>query len=185
MADIKHAREAIFQTVDAMEMLLKAARVRTGTATLRPERVDLNELIHCVARMFEREARSKGLTLALNVAADSYCQGDRRLLMLILHNPVGNAVKYSDNGTIRISARACDDGACTLRVADEGPGIAPEHQRRIFEEFARGPTQGHPGAGLGLAIAARAAKLLGADLSVESSPGVGSVFRLNCPKTSD
>ena len=72
-------------------------------------------------------------------------------------------------------------GGWVLSVSDEGPGIAPEHLRNIFEAFRRGEMHGQSGVGLGLAIASRAAKLLGAELTVESKLGVGSTFRLAFP----
>jgi signal transduction histidine kinase len=95
---------------------------------------------------------------------------------------VGNAVKYSTRGIVRIGAkRRREDQHWVLSISDEGPGIAKEHLARIFDAFRRGDAHGQPGVGLGLAIASQAAKLLGAELTVESSVGVGSRFRLILP----
>jgi signal transduction histidine kinase len=103
------------------------------------------------------------------------------LIGLVVQNLVGNAVKYSSTGMVRISATCGADGRCAISVSDEGPGIAVEHLNRIFDAFARGEMYGQGGVGLGLAIASQAAKLLGAELAVESAVGTGSAFRLVLP----
>ncbi len=82
-------------------------------------------------------------------------------------------MEYSVGGTVRIG---CDGES--LWVSDEGPGIARETKKRIFEAFRLGKVHGQHGVGLGLAIASQAAKLLDAQLTVESELGVGSTFRL-------
>jgi signal transduction histidine kinase len=106
---------------------------------------------------------------------------DRNLLALVLQNLVGNAVKYSDRGTVTVGATlapAPHQTTYVLSVADEGPGIPADQAVHIFEAFRRGDGRGCPGAGLGLAIASEAARLLGAELSLMSAVGAGSTFRL-------
>jgi signal transduction histidine kinase len=180
--DIQSARGTISDTVDGMERLLKATRLRKGIAEVTSGPVDLGEMVNAIRRGFFREAGEKGLKLVANVPPGARCETDRRLLMLVLHNLLGNAIKYSDRGTVSIGV-TCDEGGWSLSVADEGPGIPPEQRDAVFKEFVRGETHGRPGLGLGLAIASRAAKLLGATLSLESTPGVGSVFTLTHPAT--
>jgi signal transduction histidine kinase len=72
-----------------------------------------------------------------------------------------------------------------LYVSDQGPGIAPDRVRTLFDAFTRGETHGQPGVGLGLNIASHAARLLGSDLQVESKPGEGSTFSLTLPPGGD
>jgi signal transduction histidine kinase len=107
-------------------------------------------------------------------------QSDEEWVRIVLQNLLGNAIKYSTKGTVRIET----DGCATIAVSDEGPGIAPEALDRIFAEFTRGDTHGQDGVGLGLAIASQAAKLLGGQLTVQSAIGRGTIFCLAFPKAS-
>jgi signal transduction histidine kinase len=134
------------------------------------------------------------MRVAVEVPAGAVVHSDRELVTLVLQNLVGNAVKYAARGTVRIAAEPHGDadataggntggnaGGWTLAVSDEGPGIAAEQLGVIFDAFRRGDVHGQGGVGLGLTIAARAAKLLDAVLTVESLPGAGSTFRLALP----
>ena len=108
---------------------------------------------------------------------------DRDKLKQILLNLVSNAVKYTDEGTIAVRAEAVD-GGLRVGVSDTGVGIPVEELGKIFDEFhraegARSPSR--PGTGLGLTISRRLARALGGDVTVESSPGVGSTFTLDLP----
>jgi signal transduction histidine kinase len=114
----------------------------------------------------------------------------------ILINLLSNAVKFTDEGRVTLSAAYANGNAGTgdglgpgwveLRVADTGPGIAPENQERIFHEFEQivGATA-RGGTGLGLAISRKLARLLGGDLTVDSEPGRGSTFILRLPVKTD
>jgi len=96
---------------------------------------------------------------------------------------VGNAIKFTDQGSVEIAARAKDDNF-DIAVTDTGPGIAPEDQARIFEEFQQvdnTSTRKKGGTGLGLAISRRIVALHGGALTVESKPGRGSTFRVILP----
>jgi signal transduction histidine kinase len=139
-----------------------------------------------VAGQFEREARAGGTALAIDVRPGTVVESDPEMLTIVLQNLVGNAVKYGGGGgeaggTIHIGGTACDGGGGAVWVTDDGPGIARETVGRIFEAFARGEVRGQPGVGLGLAIASQAARLLAAELTVDSTLGAGSTFRLTLP----
>lgn len=111
-------------------------------------------------------------------------QTDPELVSLVMRNLISNALKFVGSGTIQVRAEhqaRQQESRWALCVADEGPGIAPEHLGRIFEAFQRGKAFGQEGVGLGLAIASQAAKLLGAELTVESNVGEGSTFCLRLP----
>jgi signal transduction histidine kinase len=100
-----------------------------------------------------------------------------------LLNLASNAVKFTDNGSIDIAARA-HDGAFELMVRDTGPGIAREHQQRIFDEFQQvdeSSTRQKGGTGLGLTISKRIVEMHGGTISVESMLGSGSTFTVEIP----
>jgi signal transduction histidine kinase len=108
---------------------------------------------------------------------------DRDKLKQILLNLVSNAVKYTDKGTIAVRAEAVD-ARLRVDVSDTGIGIPAHELGKIFDEFHRadrGTSPTRPGTGLGLTISRRLARTLGGDVTVESSPGVGSTFTLDLP----
>lgn len=184
--EIGGVQQAVRDTVTGMERMLQAERLRSGAVALDVRPLDVHALVTDVAREYARRADAKGLTLSVQVDPTLTVRSDRELVRLILQNLVGNAVKYSDRGTVRIIS-ACDAPPeatrhCVLTVSDEGPGIAPPQLSRLFDPFERGDTHGQPGVGLGLAIAHQAATVLGGTLTVESHLGAGSTFRLTLPR---
>jgi signal transduction histidine kinase len=100
--------------------------------------------------------------------------------MLVLQNLLGNAVKFSSKGTVRVTSVE-DPVGWKISVSDEGPGIAPDRLAAIFKAFTRGETYGQPGVGLGLTIASHAARILGSQLTVDSKLGHGSTFSFVIP----
>jgi anti-sigma regulatory factor (Ser/Thr protein kinase) len=110
---------------------------------------------------------------------------DEAKVSQILRNFLSNALKFTERGEIRVSARLTPDGdAVVCSVADTGIGIAPEDQERIFEEFTQvdNPVQKRVrGTGLGLPLVRKLATLLGGTVSVDSTPGVGSTFSVTVP----
>mgnify|MGYP006137834889 CR=1 FL=1 len=118
---------------------------------------------------------------------------DPARIVQVLVNLLSNAVKFTDQGRVTVSvavdgeAAAADaEGWVEVRVADTGPGVAPENQERIFHEFEQivGATS-RGGTGLGLPISRKLARLLGGDLTVESTLGLGSTFTLRLPARTD
>jgi signal transduction histidine kinase len=110
-------------------------------------------------------------------------RGDERRLTQVLLNLVGNAIKFTDKGSVEISARLVG-GSFEIAVKDTGPGIAPEDQQKIFEEFQQvdsSSTRQKGGTGLGLAISKRIVEMHGGNLEVESVLGEGSTFRIVIP----
>jgi signal transduction histidine kinase len=129
-------------------------------------------------------AEEKKLALNVDVAADlPRGQGDERRLSQVLLNLVGNAVKFTDQGEVRVAA-SLRNGNFVVAVADTGPGIAQSELERIFDAFYQADGTGLPkkgGTGLGLSIARRIVDLHGGRLWVESSPGRGSTFCFTVP----
>jgi signal transduction histidine kinase len=111
-------------------------------------------------------------------------RADRELLRLALLNLVHNAIRYSGEGTVVSLQVKSRDKAVLLEVIDQGPGIAPEHQEKIFERFYRvdkARSRASGGVGLGLSISRWAAERQGARIELESQPGHGSLFRIVIP----
>jgi signal transduction histidine kinase len=188
VAALDNAQKAILDTLGGMGRLLQAERLRHKGDPPKPGMINLHALTSGVVRQFAAQAEQKGVGLDFDIPPDAEAHSEPELVTLVLQNLVGNAVKYSSRGTVRVSAEQQSNGragAWTVSVADEGPGIAPEQFTHIFEAFRRGEAHGQRGVGLGLTIAARAAKLLGAELTVESKPGTGSTFRLAFPPKPD
>jgi signal transduction histidine kinase len=187
---VAHTEQSIEETIHSMRQLLEYERLRKVGVRPQLQRVALAELAAHVAAEFETPAESKGLTLDVDVAPAAEVRTDLVLLTTILRNLIGNAVKYCQRGRVRVTAQAPPDGdgrgpaGWTLSVSDDGPGIAPESLRHIFEAFCRGSSDecsSSSGVGLGLAIAQEVASALSIRLSVDSQPGAGSTFRVHFP----
>jgi signal transduction histidine kinase len=179
---LRSAREAIERTTEGMSRLLTHEHLRRqDPPSLKVEGVDLCQLADDVLAPFRPQAAAKGVGLSSDVVAGTVVYSDRSLIALVLQNLIGNAVKFSDRGTVRVKGLFAPESRrrdCVLSVSDQGPGISPNHEIQIFEAFRRGDCHGCPGVGLGLAIACEAARLLRSDLSMSSQVGVGSTFRL-------
>jgi two-component system phosphate regulon sensor histidine kinase PhoR len=126
----------------------------------------------------------KGSEVAVSCPAELRARIDPELLENAVVNLVDNAIKYSGAGSsVRVSA-AAEDGAVAIAVRDDGCGIEPRHQERIFERFYRvDPARSREagGTGLGLAIVKHIAQAHGGRVTVESAPGQGSTFRILLP----
>ena len=187
VGDIATIQRSVAETIAGMDRILQAERLRKAAVRPNVDRVDLGSVVHDALRQGARAAGNKGLKLEADVPPGASAESDRELLGLVLQNLIGNAVKYSAAGTIVVRARPWLDAETgeargwELSVTDQGPGIAPQHRQRLFDAFARGETHGQPGVGLGLAIAAHAARLLGGYLAFESEVGLGSTFRVFLP----
>jgi len=146
----------------------------------------IKDLLQGVYVAVEPLATSKNLALKLDVASGlPPARGDERRLSQVILNLVGNAIKFTDQGEVTISARA-SGGTLTVAVRDTGPGIAESDQAKIFEEFQQADnssTRKKGGTGLGLAISRRIVQMHGGRLWVESRLGLGSTFLFTLPVT--
>jgi len=164
----------------AARHLLSVIRSMNGEGGQDRDRVDLVALATEAIGLLEPAARAKGVTIVSEPSRTVPAHGDSRGVIQILVNLLGNAVRHSPEGsTVTITFDRLD-GFARAHVADQGPGIDPEDQQRIFERFERAKgTQG--GTGLGLTIARRLANSMGGDVSLESEPGNGARFTLSLP----
>jgi heavy metal sensor kinase len=165
--------------------LLELTRAEGGRGPLRREAIDLGESAREAAEFLGALAEEKEVGLALDLpAAAPTVLGDRTVLHQALVNVLDNALKHSPAGTtVTVAVRTNGDRA-EVSVADQGPGIAPEHREHVFERFYRAdPSRNSKtgGFGLGLAIARWAVEAHGGRIELESEPGRGSVFRIRLP----
>jgi GAF domain-containing protein/anti-sigma regulatory factor (Ser/Thr protein kinase) len=164
--------------------VLDLSKIEAGQLVLSLGDYSLKEVVQTVVTAVEALAAEKKLALKVAVAPDlPRGRGDERRLTQVLLNLVGNAIKFTETGEVRIEARGEGD-RFVLAVADTGPGIAPADQARIFEEFQQADssaTRKKGGTGLGLSIARRIVELHGGRIQVESAPGHGSTFTLTLP----
>jgi len=144
----------------------------------------LGDIVQGVITSVESLATEKRLNLKIDVPPDLPAgRGDERRIAQVLLNLVGNAIKFTDQGEVAISASATN-GAFTIAVRDTGPGIPLSEQVKIFEEFHQADnsaTKTKGGTGLGLSIAKRIIEMHGGHISVQSSPGFGSTFSVSLP----
>jgi heavy metal sensor kinase len=168
-----------------VDRLLTLSRAESGQARLSVDVVDLRELTDDVVSYLGVLAEEKGQTLTVECVGAPKGMGDRMVLRQSLINLVDNAIKYTPAGG-RIQLRLTDTPAGpSVDVSDTGPGIAPEVQSRIFDRYYRaGKTQSMDigGSGLGLAIAKWAVEASGGRLSLETTTGAGSTFRITLPR---
>ncbi len=181
---IKRSGEHLSVLIDG---LLDMAKIEAGKIVLRRDPLPFPEFIDQLMQMFELLAEAKGLGLKLDIAdpLPAVVLTDEKRLRQILINLLSNAIKYTDKGvvTLRIGYRR---QLAEFEVRDTGAGIAPAELKRIFEPFERGASAaGVSGTGLGLTISDLLAQIMGGDISVNSVPGEGSVFRVRMLLTAD
>ena len=176
---IRSAESALTTAETLLAGLLNISRLDAGAEEVHREHFEIRSLLEPLVGEFQLLAREKGLQLRY-ARCTGVIRSDARLLRRILQNFVSNAVRHTRSGKVVVGARR-KSGALRIEVWDSGPGIRPERQREIFEEFRRIDTPGgdaERGLGLGLAIAERTARLLECPLSLRSWPGRGSVFAI-------
>lgn len=154
---------------------------RLGRAALQPRQLDLNQMLSEITRTIEFELKQAGASLAVGPLPP--CFGDPIQVNQVFSNLIANAIKYADPdrpARIEISGNH-EEGLSVYAVSDNGIGIAPEHQDRVFEIFHRlNPSHGE-GEGLGLAIAQKVMERHGGKIEVESTLGRGSTFYVYLP----
>ncbi len=178
-------KASAWHLVTIIDEILTFSRTDAGKAEVQLEVVDVAEIVAGVAGMLRPESEARGLELVV-LGTDQPLPAitDGGKLRQIIVNLVGNAIKYTEQGRVDVTLEA-DEAEIRTHVGDTGVGIPCERLDEIFEPFVQleRPPQGRGGgAGLGLAICRRLARLLGGDVSVESTPGQGSTFTLRLPR---
>lgn len=180
---IQHATDLMLRTV---AQLMNTAS--SSAFPLRTESVDLGLLVQRVCDYYQRLAARKSMRVVYEMAgAGPIIRADRVALAAALDNLMSNAMKYSEPGrpiTVDILAEA---GGAACRVHDEGPGLSPDDQSRLFQRGVRltpKPTAGEPSMGYGLAVARELVERMGGRISCQSSLGHGSTFSIWMPAAS-
>jgi signal transduction histidine kinase len=164
--------------------VLDLSKMEAGQLVLAPQEYALADVIQTVHTAVESLASEKGIGLRTEAQSDMPMgYGDDRRLVQVILNLVGNAIKFTDQGSVEVRAAEVD-GRFELSVVDTGFGIAPEDQAKIFEEFQQvdnTSTRKKGGTGLGLSISRRIVELHGGHITVESDVGKGSTFKVTVP----
>ncbi|MDV2999009.1 MAG: Sensor histidine kinase RcsC [Chroococcopsis gigantea SAG 12.99] len=164
--------------------VLEMSKIEAGRITLNESDFALLEMLNSLQRMLSLKAQGKGIELVVQLGADlpDYIHGDESKLRQVLLNLLTNAIKFTDEGCVTLGVR--NDGLTLLfEVEDTGSGIAESEIDNLFEAFVQTETgrKSQEGTGLGLPISKTFVNLMGGDITVESSLGIGTVFRFTIP----
>ncbi|MDB5323172.1 MAG: hypothetical protein JWN40_4803 [Phycisphaerales bacterium] len=162
--------------------ILDLSKIEAGHVEVSAVDFDLGRLMEETVAMFRHRCEQKGITLRLERTGAAGVRGDEGKLRQVLINLVGNAVKFTDAGSVTLRAEPKEPDEFHFEVVDTGPGIAAEARAAIFDAFQQasaGIRSG--GTGLGLAICRQYVELMGGSLGLESTPGAGSRFFLTLP----
>ncbi|MEG3639919.1 PAS domain-containing protein [Magnetococcus sp. PR-3] len=161
--------------------ILDISKIEAGELVLEPARVDIQQLAREALAMVEVQARTKGVSISLNwdQHLPKHVLVDGQRLSQVLHNLLGNAVKFTDKGSVSLGVSQPSDGCVLFEVCDCGVGISPADQQRIFAPFAQvleGAGAARSGSGLGLTICTNLVEAMGGTMQLESKVGQGSRF---------
>jgi PAS domain S-box-containing protein len=178
---LKHQEQAIESTTRLLNALLDISRLESGAIEPQQTRIYLPETLDELRSEFDSVARARGLELRLQSVGVTVLT-DRVLFYQLLQNLVGNAVKYTDKGSISIECKT-DEGALVISIRDTGIGIPPDKLERIFDEYYQVDTHGTKrlGVGLGLAIVKEVARLLNFRVKITSTVGHSTEVTISIP----
>lgn len=179
--------QRIQAAVDTLRLLLEDMLVLEQTGYLRlqfaPEAIDLVLFCQEQIELFQATTEPKFQFIFSTQAQSCVANGDPRLLWHLLNNLLSNAVKYSPNGGAIVLTLDCSDNTAVLQVQDQGIGIPPEAQAKLFEPFYRAANVGSiPGTGLGLAIVKQCLDRHGGQIAISSTPAQGTTFTVTLPR---
>lgn len=185
---VKRIRRSIQSSLAVIQDLLDVAQAEAGQIRLDRVRTDISAVIREAAEDFRPQASEAGFALEVSSPDELFVETDVRRVRQVLDNLISNALKYGGDTMVTLTVETKSDGPTgrpgewvALSVSDKGPGIPVENQEEAFREFTRLERAGPWSSGLGLSISRSLARLLGGDLTVESTPGRGSTFTLWLP----
>ena len=178
---VKYIRSSAQDLMDLVNDLLDLAKVEAGKVTIRPSRFGVNSLFSALRGMLRPllQQNSSVKLVFEDPEPDLELFTDEAKVSQVLRNFISNALKFTERGEVRVSVSEAPNGALSFSVADTGIGIAERDQERIFQEWSQieGKLQrAAKGSGLGLPLSRKLAQLLGGNVSVTSTPGLGSTF---------
>ena len=183
-----HVRMSADALLEILNDILDLSKIEAGRLEVEQTTFNLRELVEDAVELHALKVQEKNVELACHVPTDcaGAHKGDAGRLRQILLNFISNAVKFTDKGTVRVTARRVENGHVRFEVTDTGIGILDELQPKIFEAFRQADgstTRKYGGTGLGLAISRELVELMDGRLGVESEPDSGSVFWFSLPLT--
>jgi heavy metal sensor kinase len=179
---LESCQEEVDRLNALVEDLLFLARADADAVERPLEPVDLAGVIDDVSPALRTLAERAGVSLAVNNRASAIVRGSAPMLFRLIFNLADNAIKYAGAGRRVEVALSVTDANAALEVRDDGPGISAEDQAHIFDRFYRpDPARTRGGTGLGLALARSIVLVHGGQITVESSPGMGTMFRVLLP----
>jgi PAS domain S-box-containing protein len=177
-------RESARHLLALINDVLDISKIEAGQLEIRKRPFDMRQAVESALRVVHPFAQKKNLQLLTSIGSDvGLVNNDRRRVEQVLINLINNAIKFTQQGEVRIECRI-RNGSLETRVRDHGIGIKPEDLNKLFKPFQQvdtGPARGHEGTGLGLAICKRLVTAMGGEISVESQWGVGSTFQFTLP----
>lgn len=168
---------------DLITDFLKYAKIDAGVADVHRDTIETADLSREMQTLGSALVEERPVEFRVEVSAPRNFTADNVKVRTVLRNLVGNAAKFTTEGSITLRIAAEPDGM-TFAVSDTGPGIRTEDQEIVFEAFRQvdgSSTRQHGGVGLGLALSRRLARVMGGDLTLESTPGQGATFTLRLP----
>lgn len=182
---IELIQDSAVELTEMVNDLLDLARIEAGRIVISPEWFEMVDLFSALRGMFKPLLGNSAVTLHLEEPVNlPPIYTDHKKLSQILRNYISNALKFTTEGEVRVSARRLDEENVHFAVADTGIGIPPEYQEKIFQDFVQvdSPLQKKlHGTGLGLSLSKKIAELLGGNVGMTSQPGVGSTFTVTIP----
>jgi signal transduction histidine kinase len=193
--DINKIKEALAQAHDQIiflsgliEDLATLSRAERGVLKIEPEEINARELVEELADNYRKDAEAKGLALHTQIDPSlELLRSSRLYVREVLQNFITNAIKYTETGSVTIGVRK-QAGGVLFNVIDTGIGISQGDKAKVFDKFFRSDdtrTQRSKGTGLGLYVTAKLAKMLGADINLESELNKGSNFSIFIPNLND
>ncbi|MGM0650957.1 MAG: PAS domain-containing sensor histidine kinase, partial [Bacteroidota bacterium] len=189
LAYIKSIQASSKTLLDLINDILDLSKIEAGQMSIYPEITNIKKLVEDIAQIFSLKIQQKGLRLDIYIdpAIPDYIIIDELRTRQTLLNIIGNAVKFTDKGYIRVSItkeKSLPDNKINMvcHIEDTGIGIPAEHQNKIFEAFkqqSNQTTRKYDGTGLGLSITKHLMEIQGGSISVKSKPGKGSIFSLH------
>lgn len=183
---LRTIRESGETLLTVLNDILDMSRIEAGKLTLEAEPLHPEDLVERIDRMYGPLARGRGLgwRVAVAPAARRPVLGDAHRLLQMLHNLVGNALKFTEQGEIGLGLDCSADGALVVTLRDTGIGMDAAALARVRSEFEQADgsvTRRYGGTGLGLAIVSRLVDMMGGTLTLDSAPGRGTEVRLRLP----
>jgi signal transduction histidine kinase len=182
---IQFVQGSVRELTEMVDDLLDLAKVEAGRISISPEWFEMVDLFSALRGMFKPIVATSAVSLVFEEAGSlPRIYTDDKKLSQILRNFISNALKFTTDGEVRVTARALENERIEFAVADTGIGIAPEHVATLFSDFVQIDTRIQRrlrGTGLGLSLARKFAELLGGEVGVQSQEGKGSRFFVVIP----